>query len=89
MSRRPVTEYDEKVKKSVSRRLKAGAYEAELTLLELSRRTGVPEASVYNVSAGRTTFTAANLCRIADELGCSVDWILGRANEKGERHGSD
>ena len=78
-------EYEEEVRRNISRRLKSALFDAGMGCAELSRRTTVPAASIYNAVARRTTLTAAYLSRIADELGCSTDWLLGRTEEKGEK----
>ena len=50
----------------------------EMTRKELSRRSGVSKSSLDNYAVGRCEPCAFAIVRIADALGCSADFLLGR-----------
>ena len=45
---------------------------------EIARRSGLQPSSIRKYAAGRNVPTALNLAAIADALGCSTDFLLGR-----------
>ena len=47
---------------------------------ELADRMGVKQASVSAWESGAAMPSAANLIKLADILGCTVDALLGRAS---------
>lgn len=51
---------------------------------ELSKQTGISSGNISDWKSGRSTPKADNLAKIADYFGCSVDYLLGRADTTNE-----
>lgn len=54
--------------------------EFHITKAELQRKTGIPEAAIYNWQRGDFQPSTDNVVKIAQALECSVDFVLGRSN---------
>lgn len=52
--------------------------EKSISILELSRRTGVDEKTIWNWENGITTPRLINLIDVCDFLGISIDRYIGR-----------
>lgn len=74
---------NEALKLVISRRLKSALFDAEMTSAELSRLSEVNERTVYNVIHMRHLPRADTVVMLADTVGCSTDWLLGRTDYKG------
>lgn len=83
------TAEDREMMRIVSRRLKWALFEADMSCAQLHRVTGISESTVYNIVNQRTVPSATKVKKIADALNVSADWLLGRTDEKGERHGNN
>ena len=59
--------------------VKEKAAEKGLKIGELCRNVGV-NRNIFSQLSGKQGITAATLYRLADELGCSTDCLLGRAD---------
>lgn len=49
---------------------------------ELAAQLGVSPASVRQWESGTTKPSASNLLAMSDYFGCSVDYLLGRTDER-------
>lgn len=74
---------NEALKLIISRRLKSALFDAEMTCAELSQLSEVSEKTVYNVIHMRSMPNASTIVMLADTVGCSADWLLGRTDYKG------
>ena len=74
---------NEKLKLVISRRLKSALFDADMTCAELSQLSEVSEKTVYNVIHMRSMPNASTIVMLADTVGCSADWLLGRTDYKG------
>lgn len=54
----------------------------DLSQDELAERLGVSSASIRLWESGATKPSAANLLAMSDMFGCSVDYLLGRTDER-------
>ena len=52
----------------------------KITAKQLSIDTGISSGNISDWKSGRSMPTAVKLVQIADYLGCSVDYLLGRTN---------
>ncbi len=73
----------ERTKTNISRRMKVRLFELDMTIRELSRKSGVPAPSIGAYVAMRNMMSADALAAIAEGLECSADWLLGRTDKKG------
>jgi len=48
----------------------------KLSVMEVSKRSGVSTAYLYDVFSGRTVPTIETLLRVADALGITVDFVI-------------
>ena len=62
---------------------------AGLTLVALSKRSGVHVRGLAYYESGEREPKAAALTAIARHLGCSVDWLLGLVDEPSNLHAAD
>lgn len=74
---------NEALKLIISRRLKSALFDAEMTCAELSQLSEVSGKTVYNVIHMRSMPNASTIVMLADTVGCSADWLLGRTDYKG------
>ena len=51
-----------------------------LTQKQLADRAGLPPSSIGHFETDGREPSCANLCRVADVLGCSTDYLLGRSD---------
>lgn len=56
--------------------------ESGITQLKLSKETGISTGNISDWKSGRSSPKADALCKIADYLGVSVDYLLGRTDAK-------
>lgn len=75
-------EQKEQIKTQLSRRMKVRMFELDMTMRALSRKCGVPAANIGAYVSRKTMMSADALAAIADGLGCSTDWLLGRKEER-------
>lgn len=54
----------------------------DLSQEELAERLGVSSASIRLWESGTTRPSASNLLAMSDLFGCSVDYLLGRTDER-------
>lgn len=54
----------------------------DLSQDELAERLGVSSASIRQWESGATRPSASNLLAMSDMFGCSVDYLLGRTDER-------
>lgn len=66
------------------KRLKELRLENKLTQTELSEKLNVPMTTYANWEQGTRNPDYEILIRLADIYGCSVDYILGRTNDRSE-----
>ena len=63
----------------------------EWSMRDLSRQSGIPYSTIYDVlESGKTqpdNLTARNLKRLARTLGTSIDYLVGTWEEDGQREG--
>lgn len=59
-------------------RLKAARRRRSLTQAQLAQRMGLPTSSIGHFESGARQPSAANLVRLANALGVSTDYLLGR-----------
>lgn len=72
----------EALKKTISRRLKTALFEAGMSCCALSRTTGISATQIYCITRAQSIPGAETLMMIADTLGCSMDWLMGRTDCK-------
>jgi len=53
----------------------------KMSAYEIARKLGVTAVSYYRYEKGEQTISAEMLAKLADILGVSTDYILGRTNE--------
>ena len=63
---------------TVSRNITKLAFDFNLSQADLSRMTGLPQATVSNWMLGKSIPKASALCKLADCFDVSVYMILGR-----------
>ena len=56
-----------------------------LTQKELAGRLGLSTGAIQQYELGTRSPKAVQLGRIADALNCSVDWLMGRTDDLGEK----
>ena len=54
----------------------------DLTQDDLAEKLGVSSSAIRQWEAGTTKPSAANLLAMSDMFGCSVDYLLGRTDER-------
>lgn len=62
-------------------RLKEIRERKKMSAYEIARKLGVTAVSYYRYEKGEQTISAEMLAKLADILGVSTDYILGRTNE--------
>ena len=55
--------------------------EHEITQVELGKKLGYGYTAIANYESGRNEPSHADLCRIADYLDVSIDYLLGRTDD--------
>jgi transcriptional regulator with XRE-family HTH domain len=68
-------------RKKFRERLREWRLKRDLTQEELARKAGVPTISVSHFETGHRFPNAESLRRLADALGVSADYLLGRVKE--------
>ena len=63
----------------ISKRIKKTARMKKIVLKDMLETCGLAENTLSNMNSGRTPLSS-NLAKIADYLGCSVDYLLGRTD---------
>ncbi len=64
-----------------SERLRNIRREHEITQVELGKKLGYGYTAIANYESGRNEPSHADLCRIADYLDVSIDYLLGRTDD--------
>lgn len=67
------------MQKKFQDQLRAAREKRELSQSELATRTGLQPSAVSHFETGKRSPSFDNLKRLADALGVSVDYLLGRA----------
>jgi len=75
----------EQSRKRFRKRLREWRQKRGLTQEELARKAGVPVVSVSHFETGHRFPNAESLRRLADALGVSTDYLLGRVKEPAGR----
>ena len=70
--------HSKKPKLSVGLRLSDALASRNMTQRQLCRGIGMYEQTLSNKIHGRRPFTVSDLSQIANYLGVSTDWLLGR-----------
>ena len=70
---------------NIADRIKIQAYSNDLSLNKILENCGLGKNTISHIKAGSIP-RADNLAKIADELGCSVDYLLGRTNNPEINH---
>ena len=70
------------LEKTISRRLKVALFETGMSCRDLARRTGTSPNTIFLLVNAKNVPQADTLVKIADVLGCSTDWLLGRAKQQ-------
>lgn len=68
------------------RRLDRLRFELRMSQLEFAKLTGIPQPTIWCYLSGSRTPSIGNLCRLADRLGVSVDYLLGRTSSRRRNH---
>ena len=76
------TKQKEQIKTQLSRRMKVRMFELDLTMRDLSGKSGVSVSSISAYISREKMMSAGALAAIADGLECSADWLLGRKEER-------
>lgn len=63
---------------ALEQRLKAARKRRRLTQAQLADRMGLPTSSIGQFECGARQPSATNLVRLANALGVSTDYLLGR-----------
>ena len=71
-----------KVAPSPAVRLRLLRDDHNLSQAEFANMVGVSRAQIANLEVGRSAYSIDLLVRIADRFRVSVDWILGRSNDR-------
>lgn len=61
----------------MKKRIKLGISQAEF-----AKKMGVNTSTVYRWEKGQIDIPSSTLCEIADALGCTTDWLLGRSESR-------
>lgn len=75
-------EQKEQIKTQLSRRMKVRMFELDLTVSDLSGKSGVSVSSISEYISRGKMMSAGALAAIADGLECSADWLLGRKEQR-------
>lgn len=75
-------EQKEQIKTQLSRRMKVRMFELDMTMRDLSGKSGVSASSISEYISRGKMMSAGALAAIADGLECSADWLLGRKEER-------
>ena len=70
---------------SVGERIRSLRESRRLSRKDLAARAGLSAGYLYEIESGRRKFSAETLCRIAEALSVSCDYIM--FGEKAENHG--
>ena len=65
-------------------RVKQAREAVGLSQAQLGESIGVTQSAIANLEADRSGISCANLVKVADALGVSTDWLLGREPLKQE-----
>lgn len=63
----------------LTQRIRSAAEEKGINLKELALRSGLSINALYQIR-GKQGLSCFNLAKLADELGCSTDYLLGRSD---------
>ncbi len=69
---------------SFGENLKKARKDAGLTQIELARRAGITERSIYNYEYNDRVPRISTVAKLAQILGVSSDWLLGGQEGRGE-----
>ena len=69
----------------ISKRIKKTARMKKIVLKDMLETCGLAENTLSNMNSGRSPIRS-NLAKIADYLGCSVDYLLGRTDNPEINH---
>lgn len=64
----------------IASRIKSSCKEQGLTISAMIEKCGLTKSFIYDLEKRSTSPSCDKLSRIADCLGCSVDYLLGRTN---------
>ena len=70
------------LKRIIARRVKTSLFDAGLSCKDLARATGISENTILRIANGKGIAGVDKIMAIADVLDCSVDWLLGRADQQ-------
>ena len=68
--------------------IRAARKKAGITVVELSRISGVPESTIWSYETCVTKRPIENMIAIADVLGLSLDELVGHERKGRDRHGA-
>ena len=68
--------------RALTNRLSDARCHAGLDQAELARRIGIPASSISHFEAGRRRPSLNSLCKIAEALDVSTDYLLGRTSDR-------
>jgi len=63
-----------------STRLRAALEIVDMSQTDLAKRAGLQPSAVSHFASGARTPSFDNLCRVADALGVSTDYLVGRSD---------
>lgn len=64
----------------IAERIKLVAKQKKISILDMLRECGLSKNTLSSMLSGGSTPKSENLAKIADYLGCSVDYLLGRTD---------
>jgi len=68
-------------RKIFSERLKSRRNHRGLTMVEIARTLEISKQSIHQWETMKTLPSADKLSELADVLGCSIDYLVGRSDE--------
>lgn len=70
----------------IAKRIKVLAKKNDVLVKELLEKCGLNKNALSTMQSGNSIPRADKVAKIADELGCSVDYLLGRTNNPKINH---
>ncbi|MDE6005096.1 MAG: helix-turn-helix domain-containing protein [Oscillospiraceae bacterium] len=64
----------------IAERVKTKCKEKGLSVAQLLRACGITKSFIYDLEKRDTSPSCERIAKIADHLGCSVDYLLGRTD---------
>jgi transcriptional regulator with XRE-family HTH domain len=68
-------------RKIFSERLKSLRNHRDFTMVEIALSLGISKQSIHQWETMKTVPSADKLVELADALGCSIDYLVGRSND--------